>query len=247
VTHSTIDSDTFVPRPPPTLLVATGNAHKVQEISALLRDAAGSAAFLCVIDSGSLPPGPPIVEDGETFEANARIKAHAFARRALALPPTERPDWLIADDSGLCVDALKGAPGVHSARYAGEDASDADNNSKLLQALDGVPEGERRAEFVCTIACGPVPKDDAAFNVEFVVEGRCEGYIIQGVASDRGKGSGGFGYDPLFFVPELGKTFAEVPQTKKNTRSHRGRALTRLWEQLSGRVLKQLAPERDAR
>ena len=136
--------------------------------------------------------------------------------------------WVLADDSGLCVDALGGAPGVLSARYAGGGATDADNNARLLAALSGTPPRERGAEFVCVMACAqldpePGEKQEAGGNAVtllFFAEGRCRGQILEGA-----RGTGGFGYDPLFLVPSLGKTFAELTQAEKNERSHRGLAL----------------------
>lgn len=204
------------------LLIATSNAHKLGEIARLLEESA--LTDVVAIGSDILPPGDPPVEDGATFEANATIKAVGFAKRAAQLPPSARPDWILADDSGLCVKALDGAPGVHSARYAGDDAVDADNNAKLLAALDG--ETERGAEFVCVLACGRIPPAGrprdaaAAFEVAFTVEGRCAGRI-----AETPYGGGGFGYDPVFFVPSEAATFAQLPPDRKNELSHRGNAL----------------------
>jgi len=213
--------------PPLTLLVGTGNAHKLEEIARVLATDA-----LQVVGAGSIPARidalePPIEETGATFAENARLKALGFAARALRLEAEERPDWVIADDSGLCVDALDGAPGVRSARYAGENATDEANNALLLALLDGVPPERRDAEFVCVIAAVRLRERAGPPAVDFCVEGRCRG-TIRAAAS----GAGGFGYDPLFFVPELGKTFAELPRDAKNSHSHRGRALRALRERL---------------
>jgi len=158
-------------------------------------------------------PLSPVEEDGRTFRANALKKARAVAQRTGRLT--------IADDSGLEVDYLQGKPGVHSARFAGEAASDADNNRKLLRLLEGVPASQRGAAFRCVIAvvdpCGK----------ESWVEGACSGVI-----GEQERGKQGFGYDPLFVIPELGKTLAELPLAEKNRISHRGKALAALKEVL---------------
>ncbi len=181
------------------LLVATRNAHKLDEIRAIL-----ARPDLDVIGLEALPGAPEIVEDGDTFEANAIKKAVTIARLA--------GTWVLADDSGLEVDALAGAPGVYSARYAGEPADYAANNRKLLRELAGIR--NRRARFRCVMALSD-PQGKTR-----TVEGRCEGHIIEAEA-----GTGGFGYDPLF-VPEGARvTFAEMPAAEKNAISHRGRAL----------------------
>lgn len=151
----------------------------------------------------------PVEEDGRTFLENALQKARAVARHTGRLT--------IADDSGLEVDYLQGKPGVCSARFAGEGASDADNNRKLLQLLDGIPASQRGAAFRCVIAIvDPTGK-------ESWVEGACSGVI-----GDSEKGRQGFGYDPLFVIPALGKTLAELPLEEKNRISHRGKALAAL-------------------
>jgi XTP/dITP diphosphohydrolase len=154
----------------------------------------------------SFPDLPEVVEDGDSFAANARKKAETIARLTGRLT--------LADDSGLSVDALQGRPGVYSARYAGPDASDADNNSRLLQELAGVADRERTAAFCCVMAlCTP--------------EGRCELFEgrLAGLILAAPRGAGGFGYDPLFLVPEYGRTLAELPLDIKNRISHRGLAL----------------------
>jgi len=156
---------------------------------------------------------PEVEEDGETFAANARKKAQTVARLTGRLT--------LADDSGLEVAALDGAPGVRSARYAGEAADDAANNRKLLAALAGVPRSGRRGAFVCAMAlCAP--DGDCRF-----FSGRLEGLIVE-----EPRGDGGFGYDPLFLVPEYGKTLAELPLEIKNRISHRGQALRQALEAL---------------
>jgi XTP/dITP diphosphohydrolase len=166
-----------------------------------------------IISLQDLPPMLPIKEDGRTFQENAMKKARTVARLTHRLT--------IADDSGLEVDYLKGKPGVRSARFAGEQASDAANNNRLLRLMHGVPPAQRGATFRCVIAIVD-PQGHEAW-----VEGECRGVIA---ASERGKQ--GFGYDPLFLLPELGKTLAELPLDVKNRVSHRGKALAALQEEL---------------
>lgn len=191
------------------LLVATRNQGKLREIRRLLGDAAVMVKGLDDFDTL-----PEVEEDGATFAANARKKAATMA--ALTGCVT------LADDSGLAVDGLGGRPGVHSARYAGEDASDADNNSKLLQDMAQLPPGRRQAAFHCVMAlCSP----DGECRL---FEGRLDGVILT-----QARGAGGFGYDPLFLVPEYGKTLAELSLDIKNRISHRGRALKQLLEKLT--------------
>lgn len=183
------------------LVVATRNAGKLKEIHFILRDLHVGVSSLL-----DYPDLPPAVEDGETFEANASKKALHVAR-ATGLPA-------LADDSGLEVDALGGAPGVHSARFAGPEATDEDNNSKLLRLLKDVPEEKRSARFRCVIAVAtPEGRVDLA-------QGVCEGRV-----ASKERGDKGFGYDPLFCVAEYGMTFGELPEGIKNAISHRGRAL----------------------
>lgn len=166
-----------------------------------------------VLSLADFPSLLPIEEDGRTFLENALKKARAVAQHTGRLT--------IADDSGLEVDCLQGKPGVRSARFAGEGASDADNNRMLLQLLDGIPSSQRGAAFRCVIAIvDPTGK-------ESWVEGECKGLI-----GDSEKGTQGFGYDPLFLIPALGKTLAELPLAEKNRISHRGKALTALKEVL---------------
>jgi XTP/dITP diphosphohydrolase len=181
------------------LVIATRNKGKTAEIRELLK------GFPVEIkDLDDFGPIPDVVEDGETFDENAYKKA-SFTARVLGLPA-------LADDSGLIVDALNGAPGVHSARYAGENASDRDRYEKLLQEMQDM--GNRKAAFECIISIA-VPTGPA-----LTYEGRCEGIIAQKAA-----GSNGFGYDPIFFFPPLGKTFAELTREEKSRVSHRGKAL----------------------
>lgn len=195
------------------LTIATSNPHKVDEISAVL----GPLGIRCIPLGRTDIPEP--VEDGATFEENARIKARAYAK---ALGCT-----VLADDSGLEVDALGGAPGVHSARYAGIGATreerDRANNAKLLAALASVPEAQRSARFVCVLS---IARPDGTI----VAESRG---TFEGVIGREAKGSNGFGYDPLL-VLEDGRASAELSSEEKNARSHRGNALRLIVPQLHG-------------
>ncbi|MFM7133281.1 MAG: RdgB/HAM1 family non-canonical purine NTP pyrophosphatase [Planctomycetota bacterium] len=186
------------------LIVATTNPHKVEEISAVL----GPLGIECVPLPDAGIPEP--VEDGATFEANARIKARAYAKALGAM--------VLADDSGLEVDALGGAPGVHSAYYAGTGANraerDAANNARLLRELEGVPDGQRGARFVCVLC---IARPDGAIEAE--ARGHFEGRI-----GHAPRGTNGFGYDPLLVLDD-GRTSAELSPAEKNARSHRGNAL----------------------
>lgn len=188
------------------LLVATRNRAKLRELTALLVD--GHSGFgLRGLDA--FPDAPIVEESGATYLANAELKAHALARHA-NLPA-------LADDSGLEVDALHGAPGVRSARFAGEHASDADNIALLLDRLRGVPLPQRTARFRALIAIVH-PNGIGVF-----AEGTCEGVIAEATT-----GSGGFGYDPIFYYPPLARTFAEIDAATKNRISHRAQACQRL-------------------
>lgn len=185
------------------VVIATNNAHKLDEISRMLSPVTGWE-FVSLGECGDFPEP---VEDADEFEGNARIKALA-ARENTGLPA-------LADDSGLEVDALDGAPGVFSSRFAGEDATDADNNAKLLELLADVPDERRTARFVCTLVF--VDTDGS----EIVARGACEGKI-----GYEERGSNGFGYDPLFVSDDFdGLTTAEVPAEQKDAISHRGQAL----------------------
>jgi len=209
-----------------TLLAGSANPHKLEEIRSLL---AGLPVRVVGLDALA-GAAPDVDEHGATFAENARIKAAAYALAAArrgrpAEPAPAAADWVIADDSGLCVDALDGAPGVRSARYAGERANAGENNRKLLETLRGVPPEARTARFVCAIACAEVPRSGGEPRVIFEVEGTCPGTI-----AEAPRGSGGFGYDPLFIDASLGRTFAEIGPDEKNRRSHRGAALRRFRE-----------------
>ena len=182
------------------MLVATRNQHKTNEIAALLQD------LFVVRDLSTLPDAPEVEETGSTFAANARLKALALS--ALV------DDLVLADDSGLEVDALEGAPGVYSARYAGPDATDADNNRKLLGALKDTPPPQRTARFRCALVLARAGVVVAEFD------GRVEGTLL-----DYPRGSQGFGYDPLFVPSGHSLTLAELGAETKNTLSHRANAL----------------------
>lgn len=185
------------------LVLATGNRDKQQEMKAFLQDLG-----LTIRTLDEFPAAPVVIEDGETCRANAGKKAREIACFTGALT--------LADDTGLEVDALGGRPGAFAARYAGVQATYADNCRKLLDELTGVPADQRGARFLTVVAIA-----DPASSVEFV-----EG-VLQGRIADRCSGSYGFGYDPVFMVPELGKTLAELTLDQKNRISHRGQALAK--------------------
>jgi len=193
------------------LVVASNNPKKRQEIVAIL------GALDIEIVAADATAFVHVEEDAATFAGNAQKKAEAFAH-ANNLPA-------LADDSGLCVDALNGAPGIYSARFAGETASDADNNAKLLQLLVG--KDNRSAHFTCALHLA-YPDDDASLSSE----GQVAGEILK-----EAVGESGFGYDPLFFCPELDKAFASASSEEKASVSHRGRALRHLAAQLKSKPL----------
>jgi len=186
------------------IVFASGNAHKIREVSEILRSCPETAE-LEVLSLKDIGFEGDIEETGETFEENALIKARAVASRGYIC---------FADDSGLEVDALGGAPGIYSARYTGVHGTDEDNNALLLKNLENVPDGKRTAHYTCAIAC-VFPN-----GREFTVRGICEGLIIR-----EARGCGGFGYDPYFYVKEYDKTLAEVTAEEKHAISHRGKAL----------------------
>ncbi len=192
----------------PRVLIATSNPGK-------LRDFAGAAAAYGVAIAGipNFSSLPPVIEDGKTFEANARKKAEAYSQ---AVPG----ELVLADDSGLEIDALRGAPGVHSARYAADEPHAAEcntddelNNARVLRELRNVPSEKRTARFVCVIAAA---RDGQTLGI---FPGTAEGIILEAP-----RGSNGFGYDPLFFSPAIEKTFAELSAEEKSRYSHRGAA-----------------------
>ena len=184
------------------IFLATGNKHKIDEIKAIFKNVK-DIEILSIKDGIEIPE---VVEDGETFEANSAKKALEIAKFTGMIT--------IADDSGLCVDALNGEPGVYSARYSGEGATDASNNEKLIKNLQGIE--NRKAHFVSVITLGK--PDGRAYSFR----GEVEGEII-----DIPRGDTGFGYDPHFYVAEYGKTLAEMPEMK-NVISHRANALKKL-------------------
>jgi len=196
------------------IYLASGNAHKAREFSAVaeaMADTAG-APLVEILSAQEIGGMPPVVEDTGSFAGNARKKAWALRKR---LPEGA---WALSDDSGLCVDAIGGAPGVESAYYAGPRASGAENLAKLVAALRDVPSDRRTAHFACVLVLiGPDGE-------EHVFEGRCDGRLLREPA-----GTGGFGYDPLFVPEGHGRTFAELDASIKNELSHRGRA----WAMLS--------------
>lgn len=193
------------------LLLATNNAHKAREIREILSD---SVTELCTMKEAGIVLD--VEEDGATFRENALKKALETLRVA-----PDRFDAVLADDSGLCVDALDGAPGVYSARFSGEAHNDAANNAHLLELLRDVPDERRTARFCC---CAALARKNAA---PIVVQGEVEGTILH-----EARGENGFGYDPFFYYAPLQKSFAELSADEKNAVSHRKRALLLLKEAL---------------
>ena len=190
------------------LIFATGNQDKMKEIRMILGDL--DYEILSMKEAGIKAD---IVEDGKTFEENAMIKATAISKMAGCL--------VLADDSGLEVDYMDKMPGIMSARWMGEDTSYTVKNAKIIENLDGVPDEQRTARFVCAIA--------AAFPDGRVITKRG---TIEGIIRYEERGENGFGYDPIFFLPEYGKTTAELSPEEKNKISHRGRALEQIKEEL---------------
>jgi len=202
------------------LILGTGNEGKIAEFRQLL-----SGFDIHIMTLKDFGPLPPVLEDGKTFEENAYKKAHGTAK-ATGMP-------VLADDSGLVVASLGGAPGVRSARYAGENATDEENNRKLLQEMEGI--SNREAAFECVLAIA-VPRGPA-----LIYEGRCEGLVGTELRGDQG-----FGYDPLFYYTPLGKTFAELDHHEKNGVSHRGKAMLELkkeFNQVLGWLEQRMAEE----
>ncbi|MBB5324612.1 XTP/dITP diphosphohydrolase [Anoxybacillus tepidamans] len=193
------------------VIIATKNAGKAREFQALLEKKGVKVKTLL-----DFPDCPDVEETGSTFAENARLKAETIA--------SYFQRTVIADDSGLSIDALDGRPGVYSARYAGEEKDDQANIAKVLKEMEGIPFAKRTARFHCALAVA-VPNERTV-----VVEGTCAGYI-----TDAPRGENGFGYDPIFYVPQKEKTMAELPKEEKNKISHRADALTKLekqWEKI---------------
>jgi XTP/dITP diphosphohydrolase len=186
----------------PRLVLGTHNRKKRDELADLLRELP-----LEVVDLSAYPSAQEVDETGTTFEENARLKAAGVAKAI--------GEWVLAEDSGLVVPALKGRPGVYSARYAGTHGDDAANNRKLLAELAPLPDDRPAAYYVCVAALA-----DPRGEVRAVAEGRCHGVIAK-----EPRGDGGFGYDPLFLVPEYHKTFGELSLRVKQALSHRARAI----------------------
>lgn len=186
------------------LVLATANADKIQEINSCLKKLP-----IEILTYRDFPAFPEVAETGKTLEENAKLKARSI-HRATGLPA-------LADDTGLEVDALGGAPGVYSSRFAGENATYADNNRKLLSLLASIPLEKRTARFRCVLALALGPDDLRT------AEGK-----IEGVITDQPRGSHGFGYDPIFSIPHLKRTFAELSTAEKNQISHRGLALKKM-------------------
>lgn len=193
------------------IIIATKNKGKVKEFQALLEPRGVKVTSLLDYE-----PIPDVEETGATFAENAELKALAMAKYF------QKP--VIADDSGLIVDALNGAPGIYSARYAGEEKNDAKNNEKLLREMKDVEDDKRTARFHCAI-CVAFPNGKS-----YLFEGSCEGMIAK-----EPKGENGFGYDPLFYIPHLKKTMAQLTEREKNQISHRAKAIEKLaahWEEI---------------
>lgn len=196
------------------IIIATGNNDKVREINEILEGTGFEA-----VSMKSVGIDPDIVEDADTFRGNAMKKAMAV--HALT------SDYVMADDSGICIDALGGAPGIYSSRFCGEDSTYEEKFAKIFEMLRDVPEEERTAHFTCAIAV--VKPDGSSFTVE---------EYFNGVLHEKPDGENGFGYDPIFYVPEYGMTSARMSPELKNSMSHRGKALR-------AAVARLLAEEKD--
>lgn len=194
------------------ILLATRNQGKLKEMKRILRDMP-----IELLSLNDFPDFPEVIENRDSFEGNAYKKAFEISERSGLTT--------LADDSGLMVDALNGAPGVYSARFAGEDHDFAKNNQKLLRLMKGVPWQERTARFVC-VMCLYEKSGDSEF-----MKGSCEGYI-----TTKLRGNNGFGYDPLFYVESYGKTFGELSPEIKNQISHRAKALEKMKKVLSRKL-----------
>lgn len=198
------------------LVIASTNLHKIRELREMIKSIKG--LNIDVLSLHNFPAYKPLPEDGASLQDICKVKAE-HAAKALQ-------KWVLADDSALFVPALGGAPGIHSKRYAGEDATDTENREKLLKALKGFSDEKRQAYFECCLALA------SPEGIKKIVTGTCEGFLVT-----EEKGRGGFGYDPLFVKHEYDKTFAEIEESTKNKISHRRKA----FEKLSG-TLEGLSP-----
>jgi XTP/dITP diphosphohydrolase len=194
---------------PGTLVLASRNREKLAELNELL---VGSG--LVLVSAADLPDLPEIAEGATSFADNAALKAVTVSKIC--------GKWALGDDSGLVVDTLDGAPGVLSSRYAGSSSTSAENNARLLEALRDVPDARRTAHFACHLAVA-----DPQGAIRLTASGKCHGRILREL-----RGAGGFGYDPLFWIPEYGRTFGELSPTAKNVLSHRARAMYQLLPRL---------------
>ena len=192
-----------------TIVIATQNEKKRKELVEILKHITG----ILLRSVEDFPFLPEVEEDGNSFRENAIKKATILA--------TACNTWAMADDSGLEIDALNGRPGIYSSRYAGPNATDEKNIEKVLSELMGVPREKRTARFVCSIALS------SPHQLFFVVEGHCEGFI-----TEQPRGKGGFGYDPIFYVPDYNQTFAELNPLIKNSISHRAKTLEQFKERI---------------
>lgn len=198
------------------VIIASNNKNKIKEIKEILKDYKFS-----ILSQSEAGIDIDVEENGQTFMENAYKKAAEIHK-------LKNGSMVIADDSGLAVEALNGAPGIYSARFAGEHGNDSKNNEKLLEMLKGVPFEKRKAKFICAIV---FIIDD---NNIIKVQGEVEGYI-----AEKEAGKDGFGYDPLFYMPKYNKTFAEITSDEKNSISHRAIALKRLLEEIKRLFLKE--------
>lgn len=198
------------------IIIGSENQHKIEEIKSYFSDL---DIKLTGLDSDlNLPE---VIEDGKSYKENALKKARQRAKELNMI--------VLADDSGLSVDFLEGAPGIYSARFGGEDLSDKEKYLKVLKLLEGQNKENRKAAFVSVLALV-----DPFKGIEITVEGRCEGIIAESAAGDNG-----FGYDPIFYLPEYDKTMAQISQTEKNKISHRGRALKKMKKEIKKRYTEQ--------
>ncbi len=200
------------------IIFATGNEGKLREIREIMGDLG-----LEIVSMKQAGIKADIVEDGKSFKENALIKATTISKLAVG-------ELVMADDSGLVIDALGGEPGIYSARYMGEDTSYDIKNKAILERMNGVEGAKRSARFVCAVAAAVT--DVSGNTKEYTTEGTFEGLI-----SERIAGENGFGYDPIFYVPEAGKTSAEITPEEKNSMSHRGKALRAMKDVLVKEVI----------